>query len=132
MAAKGGGDRKLDQARKKAAKLRLDRSSYTLIVCMDRKTAKCCSAKAMNESWKLLKQRCREWRKSGKAPILKIKAGCIGVCKGGPIVGVMPDGVWYGGCTPAVIDRIFDEHLANGNVVRDHVIAEARPSLLQS
>ncbi len=114
---------KLTQARRKAVKLRLDCARYTLVVCMDRKTAKCCSAKAMQECWKHIKVCCKEWRKAGKAPILRIQSACIGVCKAGPIIGVLPDGVWYGACTPAIIDRIFDEHLSQGIVVSDHVIA---------
>lgn len=121
-------DSKLKQARKKAASLKLDQIRHTLIVCMDRKTAKCCSSRTMDAAWKQLKTRCKEWRKSGRPPILRIKSGCIGVCKAGPIIGVLPDGVWYGGCTADVIDRIFDEHLATGQIVHDHVIANVAPN----
>jgi (2Fe-2S) ferredoxin len=120
--SKGSG--KLGDARKKAKKLGLGRSHYTLVVCMDRKTAKCCSSSAMSESWKYLKQRSKEWKQAGHGPVLRIKASCFGVCKSGPIIGVLPDGVWYGNCSPKVIDRIFDEHLLAGNVVHDHCIAD--------
>lgn len=115
----------LRQARKKAEKLRLSDARYTLVVCMDRKTGKCCCAKSMDEAWKYLKRRCKQWRKDDQAPILRIKSGCIGVCRSGPIIGVFPDRVWYGACTPDVIDRIFDEHLRRGEIVNDHVIAGA-------
>lgn len=116
-------DAKLNRARKKAVKLSLHKIAFMLVVCMDRKAAKCCSCQAMNASWRHLKQRCKQWRKAGGRPILRIKSECIGICKAGPIIGVMPDGVWYGGCTPEVIDRIFDEHLAAGQVVSNHLIA---------
>ncbi|WP_182868888.1 (2Fe-2S) ferredoxin domain-containing protein [Rhodopirellula sp. JC639] len=115
----------LSSARKKAAKLKLDKVEHTLVVCMDRKTAKCCSGKAMDAAWNQIKRRVKQRRKEDHAIVLRIKAGCIGVCKGGPIVGVLPDGIWYGDCTPEIIDRIFDEHLAKGSVIRSHVIAEA-------
>ena len=115
----------LRQARKKASKLRLSEAGYTLVVCMDRKSAKCCCAKSMDETWRYLKRRCKQWRKDGQPVILRIKSGCIGVCKSGPIIGVFPDRVWYGVCTPNVVDRIFDEHLSRGEVVEDYVIAQA-------
>ncbi|QDV82251.1 ferredoxin [Stieleria sp.] len=113
----------LSSARKKATKLRLHQVEYTLVVCMDRKTAKCCGGKAMEETWRHIKHCCKLRRKAGQSVVLRIKAGCIGVCKGGPIVGVLPDGIWYGDCTPEIIDRIFDEHLGQGSVVQSHVIA---------
>lgn len=116
----------LRQARKKADKLGFNQTAWTLIVCMDRKTAKCCSAKDMGASWRHLKDRCKQWRKDGNGSALRIEAGCIGICKAGPIIGVLPDGVWYGGCTPDVIDRIFDEHLRGGKIVADHVLGQAR------
>lgn len=54
----------------------------------------------------------------------RVKRGetpCLGVCAGGPIVVVYPDGVWYGGVTPALLARIVREHLAADQVVDDAV-----------
>jgi (2Fe-2S) ferredoxin len=54
----------------------------------------------------------------------RVKRGetpCLGVCIGGPIVVVYPDGVWYGGVTPALLERIVLEHLKNGKVVEEAV-----------
>ncbi|MEO1616778.1 MAG: ferredoxin [Planctomycetota bacterium] len=112
----------LSGARKKATKLSFDRAAFTLVVCMDRKSAKCCSAEAMSRTWRRIKECSKEFRLRGQV-ILRIKSQCIGVCRGGPIIGVFPDGIWYGACTPAVVDRIFDDHLACGRVLVDHVIA---------
>ena len=123
MGKKADDPSSLSQARKKAKKLGLDTTGYTLIVCMDRKTAKCCSCTSMKVAWDHLKRRSTRWRKEHGQRVLRIKSGCIGVCKSGPIIGVLPEGVWYGRCTPQVIDRIFDEHLTQGRIVDDHVIA---------
>jgi (2Fe-2S) ferredoxin len=54
----------------------------------------------------------------------RVKRGetpCLGVCTGGPIVVVYPDGIWYGGVTPALLDRIVVEHLRGNRVVEDAV-----------
>lgn len=123
MGQKSGDDSKLNQARKKASKLGFDSAPFTLVMCVDRKTSKCCSSGQMEDAWKHLKARCKRWRKDGGKVVLRIKSGCIGVCKGGPILGVLPDGVWYGHCTPDVIDRIFEEHLTQGKVIDSYVIA---------
>ncbi len=54
----------------------------------------------------------------------RVKRGetpCLGVCAGGPIVVVYPDGVWYAGVTPALLERIVVEHLKHGRVVEEAV-----------
>jgi (2Fe-2S) ferredoxin len=64
----------------------------------------------------------------------RVKRGetpCLGVCAGGPIVVVYPDGVWYAGVTPALLERIVVEHLRDGRVVEEavfHRVAPAGPS----
>ena len=40
---------------------------------------------------------------------------------GGPIVVVYPDGIWYAGVTPALLERIVVEHLKAGRVVAEAV-----------
>ena len=54
----------------------------------------------------------------------RVKRGetpCLGVCAGGPIVVVYPDGVWYAGVTPDLLERIVVEHLKHGRVVEEAV-----------
>ena len=54
----------------------------------------------------------------------RVKRGetpCLGVCAGGPIVVVYPEGVWYAGVTPELLERIVVEHLRDGRVVTEAV-----------
>jgi (2Fe-2S) ferredoxin len=60
----------------------------------------------------------------------RVKRGetpCLGVCAGGPIVVVYPEGVWYAGVTPALLERIVVEHLRDGHVVEEAVFHRVAP-----
>src|SRR2546430_13274504 len=54
----------------------------------------------------------------------RVKRGetpCLGVCSAGPIVVVYPEGAWYSGVTPALLDRVVVEHLRDGKPVAEAV-----------
>ncbi|MEP6692329.1 MAG: (2Fe-2S) ferredoxin domain-containing protein [Gemmatimonadaceae bacterium] len=61
----------------------------------------------------------------------RVKRGetpCLGVCAGGPVVVVYPEGVWYAGVTPKLLDRIVVEHLKGGQIVTEAVFHRLSPS----
>ena len=54
----------------------------------------------------------------------RVKRGetpCLGVCSNGPIIVVYPEGTWYSGVTPELLERIVVEHLKNGKPVEQAI-----------
>ncbi len=41
------------------------------------------------------------------------KTGCLDMCETGPSVVVYPEGVFYGGVTPADVAEIVESHIVN-------------------
>ncbi len=108
----------LAQAEAALAKIGGERVARHIFLCAMSDKQACCSRAAGAEAWGYLKKRLKELDLVGTA-VQRSKADCLQVCAAGPVAVVWPDRVWYHSCSPAVLERIIQEHLIGGVPVED-------------
>ena len=106
-------------------KLALRASRRHVFLCCDQTKPKCCDRERSVRAWDYLKSRLKELGLSEGGGVQRTKANCLRICGNGPIAVVYPEGAWYRGCDPDVLEQIVQRHLLRGELVQEHLITNA-------
>ena len=91
-----------------------------ILVC----TGTRCAPDESPSVYQYLKNRLKELGlHDGPERIQRSQAKCFGICKGGPLAVVYPEGVWYQGVKQETMERVIQEHLIGEKPVTSSFIS---------
>jgi (2Fe-2S) ferredoxin len=106
--------------------LKIGKIRRHIFLCADQTKPECAPKEEGLASWNYLKRRLEELGLTkAENAIYRTKANCLRICHQGPIAVVYPEGIWYHSVTPAVLERIIQEHLIEGRPVQEYVFANS-------
>ena len=111
-----------EQVQAAAAKLGIGSYHRHVFLCTG---PNCCTPEEGLAAWEVLKQKLKEaGLASGPNACYRTKVGCLRICCHGPTMVVYPEGTWYHGMSADRIPRLVQQHLVEGQPVREWVFAE--------
>jgi (2Fe-2S) ferredoxin len=89
-----------------------------------------CAPDSSQDIYQSLKRQLKEM-KLDQVAIRRSQSQCFGICEGGPILLVYPEGTWYHHVTLEKLDVIIEQHLIAGKPVVEWLIP-SNPFILDS